>query len=205
MRPYKYIPPDDAKICQEIKNNNPNTWFEDMLYIKYRDLLFEYGKTKCNNKEKAEDIAQDLVQEVIIISLEKIRDGKFKSKHEGHILNYMKKTFTNQLSNLRRKKKRLPTISENNIPIPDFLAEEEKEEKIPYLEIVREELKKLDEKCQELLIDFYYKKLSMQELEKLFSFVSNEKSLSSEKNARQYRHKCVKILRYNANERLKDY
>lgn len=197
MTPYKYILPEDAKIFQELKDKNPNRKFENVFYEKYRDKLFDYGLTKLNNKEKKEDISQDLVQQVIIISIEKIRDGSFVSNHEGHIFNFMKRTYTNKLGTWRRKKKKLPTSSENDIPIPDFLINEE--EKIPYLEIAKKELMKLDEKCQELLIAFYYYHFSMQELETEFPFIS------SVRNARQYKLRCLNKLRDSANRRLNNY
>ncbi len=196
MRPYNILP-IDAKILQGIRNNNTSTIFENILYIKYRNKLFEYGKYRCNETEKAKDIAQDLVQDVIMVSIENIKSGKFNDEQENHVLYYMKRIFLNMLNNIRRDEDPVSGVNDYDIPIPDFLTDEEDE--IPYLTIAREAFKKLEENCKKLILDVYYNHLTMKELENLYSFIS------SERNAREYKYKCMKKLRLYANKQLENY
>ena len=178
----------DLKICECISDGNK--LYEDMLYIKYREKLFSYGFSKCHDIE----LTKDIMQEVVIISIENIRKEKFIPRHEGHLLNSMKRIFSNYLSNLRRKEKRIMKSDETDVPIPDFLQEES--EKTPYLEILIEELKKLNKKCREIIIAFYYKNLSMKEVSKLFPYITSERS------AIQYKYRCFNKLKECANKQL---
>ena len=178
----------DLKICECISDGNK--LYEDMLYIKYREKLFNYGFSKCHDIE----LTKDILQEVVIISLENIREEKFLPKHEGHLLNSMKRIFSNYLSNLRRKEKMIPKSDVIDVPIPDFLQEES--EKTPYLEILIEELKKLNKKCREIIIAVYYKHLSLKEVSKLFPY------LTSERSAIQYKYRCFNKLKESSNKQL---
>ncbi len=179
--------PDDARIFEGIRNRNK--FFEDAFFIKYYDALLDYGQHKCNNDEKNQDIAQDLLQETIIITIENIRDGSLISNHEGHVLNWMKRTFSNQLSNWRRKRKKIHKVTDD-APIPEFLEEEA--EKTPYPEILTQALEKLDKKCRDIIIAYYYGGMTMYELGEKFSYIS------SERNARQYKYRCMDKLKKKA-------
>jgi RNA polymerase sigma factor (sigma-70 family) len=189
--------PDDSRIFDGIKNLDK--FYEDALYVKYYEEFLDYGQSKCNYTENSQDLPHDLVQDTFIIAIEKIRDGSLTSNHEGHVFNWLKKTFKNKLSNWRKKEGRLPRNStESEAPIPDFLKEEEEEE-IPYIEILTKALEKLDNKCREVIIAFYYRNMSMRDLEKKFSYIS------SERNARQYKFRCMDKLKKKTDILLNDY
>ena len=178
----------DSKICEHISKGDKI--YEDMLYIKYREKLFNYGFYKCKDKE----LTKDILQETIIISIENIRKEKFVPKHEGHVLNSMKRIFSNHLNNFRRKEKKTPKSVDIDVPIPDFLQEEN--EKTPYLEILKEQLEKLNKKCRDVIVAIYYKHLSMREILDLFPYIG------SERGAIQYKYRCINKLKESANKQL---
>jgi len=64
---------------------------------------------------------------------------------------------------------------------------------------MREAFKSIDNNCKEILIAVYYKDYSMKDLENLYLYIS------SERNARQFKYRCLKKLRFEAEKRMNKY
>lgn len=176
----KEIP--DSEIYHGILEGS--TKHKGYLYLKYSDDIMEYGhyRTRGRNKE----LIEDLMHDTMITCIENIQNNAFTPDHEKHILKYLKKTFFYKFTNhLNSKKPALFDVI--NLPIPDSLDLE-----IDLLEMERKAKQALNiirEKCRIIIVSTTYDNLSMKALAEKYEFIS------SERNARQYKHRCMEDLR----------
>lgn len=163
---------------------------ENLFYIKYRDHLERYAYQLCKDQMQAEDILQDAV----IITLIRLREGKIDYKHDGYLLASMKTTVKYIWFNVSRKKGRHPESTLDESYITDLTDDDF--ESIPLDDIAIAALYELDEDCLNILISFYYEEKTMKEIYQEFD------KIISENYARKFKHKCMNKLRKAANSGL---
>jgi RNA polymerase sigma factor (sigma-70 family) len=127
------------------------------------------------------DDASDLFQEVLIIIYEKVRDNKLR-------LSCSMKTFIYSVARnqwLKKLKTQKQFTSIKNFEI--YIAIEEEDEYLPAIEL-SDLMKEIGEACRKLLILFYYKKKSMEE-------ISRELNYSNADSVKNQKYKCIQRLR----------
>lgn len=131
-------------------------------------------------------MADDIIQDAIIICYEKIKNQEFKlhTTITGYIYTIGKYTWYNKQ---RKNKRELKVISEDLQHI-DIVEEDFELFNIDKTKLVNELLDKVGTSCKKILIESIYMKNSMQEIA-----ASND--LKNEQVARNKKSKCLKKLR----------
>jgi RNA polymerase sigma factor (sigma-70 family) len=133
------------------------------------------------------DDASDLFQEVLIIIYEKVLDNRLRLTCS--LKTYIYSIARNQWLNKLKAQKRYTSF--NNFE--SFISIEEEPENIPTINLDNL-LNEIGEACRKLLILFYYKKRSMQEICKELNY-SNADSVKNQK------YKCMQRLKKMADNR----
>ena len=129
-----------------------------------------------------EDDAKDVFQDGLIALMSNLKKEKFKgnSTLKSYLFSICKNLWYQKI----RKNKKTETIGAAE-ELPEEDADSVDNEKRYY--VMQEKFKKLGKKCQQLLIEFYYKKKSMRELQELYG-------LGSEQAAKNKKSRCLKKL-----------
>jgi len=129
------------------------------------------------------NICKDFYQESFRIFYEQIQAGKitYSDNLKAYLIGIGKKL---ALKDFERQKKLLTTDLSETF---DRTEENESENWIIKQEITDQEVKKMDERCKQILQLFYWKKKSMKEIAK-------EMNLGSEQSAKNRKHLCFKKI-----------
>jgi len=174
---YKYTTED--QLLEDLRKG-------DKVAITY--AYQEYWPMGCshvlNNSGDNED-AEDCYQEAFIIFLEKIRKKKFerKSKLSSFLIGILKNLWSNHLR--KRKSVNHKMIKYRN---EQETNPEEEEFDLPTEKDILEKIQSLNEDCMNILIDFYYKKLSMQE-------IAEKMKMPTANAVRQRKFDCMRELK----------
>lgn len=132
------------------------------------------------NSGSKED-AEDLFQEVLLVWLEKTKDEAFELK--AGLKTYLYAVARNLwLKTLREKGKESKALA------AETDAQQEHEES--RFSLAEEALKQLGEKCRELLVLFYYRRLS-------FETIAGQLGFSSDKVAKNQKYRCLEKAKEN--------
>jgi RNA polymerase sigma factor (sigma-70 family) len=172
--------PDDVEILNSLKQRDDHA--VSYIYEAYWPMILHF--VLVNNGTEAD--AKDLYQEAMIDFIEKVWGGKL-------VLTCKIKTFIysickNKWRNLLRGKKAV-------IDIDDYIEIEKLSEAevgdnnfLPNSKQIQEAIVSLGEPCRSLLVGFYYKKLTMEQLAGQFKYKSG---------------KVVKQQKFRCKDRLK--
>jgi RNA polymerase sigma factor (sigma-70 family) len=139
-------------------------------------------KVYVQRNSGSEDDAKDAFQDGLLALLKNLQKGEFKSSStlKSYLFSICKNIWLQEL----RKMKHSQELGD------DLIAEDQVKEKIALEErykLVKEQFSKLGEDCQKILIQFYYDKKSMKDLQTMFD-------LSSEQAAKNKKSRCLKKL-----------
>lgn len=137
------------------------------------------------NNSGSEEDAEDCYQESFIIFMIKINEPEFeiRSLLSTYLFGIVKYHWSNQLRNRNKGGKMEPPP--NNVTHP---KEPEEEFNLPSDEEIQAMVNELDPECKDIMIDFYYLKISMKELAERYN-------IASEGAARKRKFKCLQKLK----------
>ena len=172
---------NDQEAIKKIKGGKSQIL--DHLYLAYRGEFLNWVKREfeCSHEDSL-----DYYQTSIVILYENILNGKL-DKLGSSIKTYLFAIGKNKAREGNRKKKRLGKhISEMDIEIIDEEFDWEAHEKL--MQTIGQSLDKLGEPCKSILTNYYYKKMSMQEIASSLDY----KNTATVKNMK---YKCLVRLR----------
>jgi RNA polymerase sigma factor (sigma-70 family) len=153
-----------------------------ILYKRHYPLALNIIKRKGGTENETADI----YQESIIAFYESVRSNKFRG--DAKISTWLHSTISNKWSVEIRKTKRFKT---DRIEDSTKQFQNEKEEGYrdtsELMNLVWNTLELIDEKCKEVLIDYYYNRLSMKDIMTKMGF-------KSEQVAKNKRYRCKEKL-----------
>lgn len=168
---------EDQKIIDSLKKKKPETGLKKLYhgYPKVQSWIIGKGGTKSD--------AQDIFQEALIILVRKVSENNFSlsSKLSTYLFGICKLLWR---SELKRKnisisgdwKMELVESEQNNLE--EFLNTERKFQKLEKV------LQDIGDRCRQLLVLFYYRSLSMQQ-------IADKMDFSSAKLAKNQKYKCM--------------
>ena len=177
---------NQAKIIAQLQGGDRERAFA-RLY-KFFPKIERHIKMNSGSTEEA----MDIFQEALIVLYKKVKTISTDSPiHiDGFLVNTCKLLWSNEL---RKKKVRKNSGDEGlqQLAYSDEIAEQvEKERKIS---VIEEVLNQLGKTCKDMLMAFYYKRLSMQKIAKQFGY----KTVQS---AKTKKYKCMEHARNMAAE-----
>ncbi len=174
----------DKKIIEDIRSDNEKQRDSALkyLYERHYQMALNIVKRKGGTEYEAEDV----YQESIIALYEAIRRNKFRG--ESKISTWLHSTIFNQWSLASRKSKRQQT---NNIEdfSKEISAEDDsyRQDEGELLKVIWNVLEKIGETCKQVLLDYYYHKMTMKEIKEKMGF-------KSEQVAKNKRYRCKEKL-----------
>jgi len=162
----------DAGIVERIKNNDRKVLGE--LYLKYERLVVD----QVNRLGGDRQMAEDLLQEAIIVLWQKVSSGDFKVK--AKMSTFVVSVVRNKYLNRVRKDTFQPLSSseeqheDDNPGILETIISQEESDAVHLA------MEKLHEICQKILVMYYFEKRSLKEIASLLNF-ANERVAKSKK------------------------
>jgi RNA polymerase sigma factor (sigma-70 family) len=158
---------------------------ECIRYIYQKSFSFVCGFV-LKNKGTAED-AKDLLQDGILILFENILHGIFKEK--SGITTYLNNICRNQwLNYLTRRKSRYISFEDYSSSLDYADEDNDTNDSAEIGQKTYEMLMASSERCREIILSFYYQKLSMIEIAAKFGYTNAD-------NAKNQKAKCLDKLR----------
>ncbi len=183
---------NDKSMINAIKNGDRNALA--YLYKTY----FTMVKHFIIQNSGSDDEAEDLYQEGVLTVYENIVNAQFSLQSNTTLKTYIYSVCRNKWLYELRKKNKLPVrLNESNEFITDNLLEEETEE-MPYNNMLNKALEQIGNKCKEIIKDFYYNKMTMEQIAQKNNFISANVAKSS-------KERCMKNAREIANKILEQY
>ncbi len=174
---YIHLTMTDNEILEHLKNDRYTKAVKGLYncFPPVRQLVV----SNSGNKEDAEDI----FQEALLILYKKSKTGDFilSSSIKTYIVGVSKNLWYTEL---RRKGKEIISTDMNEL-IEEPMIEQEQ-----HYRLAEMAFNLLGEKCKQLLILFYFKKKSMQEVAHILEF-------SSEKVAKNQKYRCIEKAKGN--------
>ncbi len=168
---------EDQKIVESLKKNRPEPGLKKLYhyYPKFQNWVLAKGGTKAD--------AQDIFQEALIILVRKVSDPNFSltSKLSTYLFGICKLLWRNELKKKNKSQTpdwNLDLVEAEESDLEEFLKKESKFEKLEKV------LQDIGDRCRQLLILFYYRSLSMQE-------IADNMDFSSAKLAKNQKYKCM--------------
>ena len=183
---------NDKSIVLAIKNADKNA--VAYLYKTYYQMVKHFVIQNSGTLAEAED----LYQEGILDVYENIVNDKFSLQSNTTLKTYIYSVCRNKwMYELRKKCKSPVNFNESNEFIELNLYEEETEE-MPYTNVLSKALEQIGNKCKEIIKDFYYHKMTMEQIAHKNNFISANVAKSS-------KERCMKKAREIANKILEQY
>jgi len=160
----------DEKIIENIRSDNGQ---QRDLALKY--LYESHYKMAINivkRKGGTEDEAEDVYQESIIALYECIRNDKFRG--ESKISTWLHSTIFNQWTLATRKSKKQQTKSIDDYSIEISSDDDINQNNDELISIIWKILDKIGESCKQVLLDYYYHRLSMKEIKEKMGFKTDQ-------------------------------
>lgn len=140
-------------------------------------------KTYVLQNSGAEDDAKDVFQDGLLALMKNLQKGEFRSSStlKSYLFSICKNIWLQQLRKMKHSQELGDELIAEDEQIKEKIALEER------FKLVKEKFSHLGEDCQKILIQFYYDKKSMKDLQMMFS-------LSSEQAAKNKKSRCMKKL-----------
>lgn len=160
----------------------------EYVYRKYYPMIAHFVKSNSGNENDAED----LYQEGLLTVFQKIQSGE----NVLHLKTYIYAVCRFKwLHLLRYRRRHVETLVETQ-EFVEFAWDKAEDEPTPYEQVMWQALDRLDENCRQLLLSFYYDKLSMEEIAARFGY-------NQANTAKSKKNKCMDRVRDNAKAILK--
>ena len=172
---------DSAAIIQRIKRGDEQLLSK--LYENYRKEFLKFGFKYLKDEAKILDVYQD----AFIAFYENVRAGKI-SNLQSTIKTYIFSIGKYKL--IHQFKADITEVSHEDVAGFEFIdASFDQEEELNEMQqLLQEALSKLNDKCRELLILFYYRKYSMESIVETMAY-KNENVVKNQKK------RCMKYLK----------
>jgi len=171
----------DSLIVEGIKKSDDKAL--KFVYKKYYIMIHQFVVTNTGLKQDADDLFQD----GIIILYEKIKNGSYKGN--SSIKTYFYSICRNQWLKVLRKRRIFVPINDQNkyIDIPDDNLGPEYDDSTETA-ILKEQLSILDQRCRQIIVFFFYEKLSLKQIAKKLGYTNAE-------NAKTQKYRCIQKLK----------
>lgn len=173
----------DEEISAMILQKKNQNLALNQLYAQYYEIMAQYVIRNTGS----EDDAADIIQEVMLVFVRLIEEGKFRGEStiKSYLYGILKNLWISEIrkrkaTNLRHEKYQLKS-SPWEADISETLSQQEN------LRFVMELFSQLGEACKTILTLFYYEELPMKEICEKLEF-------SSEQVLRNKKYKCLKAL-----------
>ncbi|GAB2491086.1 RNA polymerase sigma factor [Algoriphagus taiwanensis] len=173
----------DQELLEQIRSKtNPNQAI-NQLYEQHYGVLENYILRNSGNQ----DDAADLIQEVMLVFVKLVTQGKFRG--EASIKSFLYSICKNLWISELRKRKSMSARNERYEMEKDEMDLDISEEisRNENLRFVMDLFEKLGEKCKQVLTLFYFEELPMKEICEKLEF-------SSEQVLRNKKYKCLQSL-----------
>ncbi|GMQ24204.1 hypothetical protein Aoki45_08860 [Algoriphagus sp. oki45] len=173
----------DQELLEQIRSkSNPNQAISQ-LYEQHYGVLENYILRNSGNQ----DDAADLIQEVMLVFVRLVTQGKFRG--EASIKSFLYSICKNLWISELRKRKSMSARNERYEMEKDEMDLDISEEisRNENLRFVMDLFEKLGEKCKQVLTLFYFEELPMKEICEKLEF-------SSEQVLRNKKYKCLQSL-----------
>ncbi len=158
---------------------------ECFKHIYQKSFSFVYGFV-MKNRGTAEDV-KDLLQDGIVILYENVVQGVFKEK--SGVTTYLNNICRNQwLNYLTRRKSRHISFEDYSRNLDYAEEENDNNDSAEIAQRTYDVLMATNERCKEIILSFYFKKLSMVEIATKFGYTNAD-------NAKSQKAKCLDKLR----------
>ncbi len=155
----------------------------EYVYRQYYPMVAHLVKNNRGNDTDAED----LYQEGLLVVFQKIRAGEEIRFLKAYIYSVCRLKWLNLL---RYKRRHAEQFIDNYEAIEVSFDDDEKEA-VPYEGALQQALAQLDETCRQLLLAFYFEKLSMEDIATRFQY-------SQANTAKSKKNKCMDRIRQKA-------
>lgn len=173
----------DRELLDELQHCKKD---DDAIRFIYRSFYSVAEKYVLQNSGSSED-AQDIFQDVVIMFIELVNQGKFRGECSisTFIYTLTKHAWLNELKRKGRAKLREDNFDKMQDIITTDISQvlESRESKRQLMLLVEQ----LGETCRKILIAFYYDNLSMKEILQTLSY-------ENEQVVRNKKYKCLKQL-----------
>ncbi len=152
------------------------------IYETYRNDFIRYARSSFSYDHET---AEDVFQELMIAFVQNIYKGsliELQVSLKTYLFNIGKK----KMITLKNRENKRPDIEEGfqfKVEMSSYTTET-----TPLQEEVKNMIRTLDEKCQEILALYYWKGFAMES-------IANEMGYKDDQNARNRKSKCLKLLR----------
>jgi len=170
------------ELIEGFKNNETHTL--NRIYSNEYVKLERFVLSNNGNRDQAKDV----FQEAFVVLWRNIREDVFVPESTSEVNGYLYRIAKNKwLDYLRSAGYKKNTALENQHDV----AEETEGDREQKFRMVEQGLKKLGEKCRDILIRFYFRKQSMADIAHAFGW--------TEASARNNKYRCIQQLRDNLN------
>lgn len=174
---------DDQDLIELILSRKQQNLALNLLYKRHYGLLENYVLQNSGNSEDAADV----IQEVMLVFVQIITQGKFRGEStiKSLLYNICKNLWISELrrrkSTFARHEKYEIESEKTELDISESIARTEN------LKYIMKVFNQLGEKCKKVLQLFYYEELTMKEVREKLNY-------SSEQVLRNKKYKCLKSL-----------
>ena len=152
----------------------------EYVYQNYYPMIAHFVKNNRGNDNDAED----LYQEGLLVVFQKIREGEEIRFLKTYIYSVCRLKWLNML---RYKRRHAEQIIDNYESF-EVLIEDAENDIVPYQQAMQQALAQLDETCRQLLLAFYFEKLSMEAIALRFQY-------NQANTAKSKKNKCMDRIR----------
>ncbi len=155
----------------------------EYVYRQYYPMVAHFVTHNRGNDSHAED----LYQEGLLVVFQKIRAGEEIQFLKTYIYSVCRLKWLNLL---RYRRRHAEQIIDHYEPV-EVNIEEVESDAVPYQQAMQEALAQLDEICRQLLLAFYFEKLSMEAIALRFQY-------NQSNTAKSKKNKCMDRMRQKA-------
>ncbi len=171
----------EASLIAGIKAGNEEIM--EYVYRQYYPMVAHFVKNNRGNDNDAED----LYQESLLVVFQKIREGE----EIQYLRTYVYSVCRLKWLNLLRYRRRHPENIIDNYESVEVCLEDDENDTMPYQQAMQQALTQLDETCRQLLLAFYFEKLSMEAIASRFHY-------NQANTAKSKKNKCMDRIRQQA-------
>lgn len=168
----------EETLIAGIKSGDENIM--EYVYHQYYSMVAHFVK----NNQGTENDAEDLYQEGLLVVFQKIRAGE----EIRFLKTYIYSVCRLKWLNLLRYRRRHPEQVIDTYEPFEVILEDAETDAMPYQQAMKQALAQLDETCRQILLAFYFEKLSMEEIAQRFQY-------SKANTAKSKKNKCMDRIR----------
>ena len=153
------------------------------IYILYKEEFFNF----CKRYKIADEDVLDIYQDAIIAFYENVQNGKL-TELQSSLKTYIFSIGKYSVYNFMKKDNKTVSFEKEHIENLDLSIISDRMESESKVALVQEALKKIGERCRQVLILFYYHSYSIEAL-------MHEMDYKNENVVRSHKSRCLKTLK----------